>query len=197
MKKVLPIVFLVVAMTLILGGCAGMQSKPTAANFKAPAVVLNSIQPSYWEGFWHYGKAEVEKGKAPTFGGSSPMTLEFVFEITNPNPFPVLQESSQFFLFFEGYDLRVVNDNNPMWIPAGKTNFKSMHVTLTATTTWAKFLLAGKELAAQRGDDPWKKVEEWWTKIPDMAFPIELKDGNFTFMADSIVKVVPINIKYP
>ena len=49
----------------------------------------------------------------------------------------------------------------------------------------------------QRGDDPWKKVEEWWTQIPDMSFPIELKDGNFTFMADSVVKVVPIHIKYP
>jgi len=139
----------------------------------------------------------VVKGKAPKFGGSAPITLDFVFEITNPNQFPVSLESSQFFLFFDDYDLRVVNDNNTQWIPAGKTNTKVLHVTLTATTTWVKFLLAGKELALKRGDDPWKKIEGWWLGLPDMSFPIDLKDGAFVFEAGGIVKAVPIKIRYP
>ena len=182
----------------ILASNVGMPTQSTAANFEAPEVMLDYIQIDYWEGFWHYGKAKVDKGKAPKFGGSSPVTLDFVFEITNPNTFPVMLESSQFFLYFDDYELRVVNDNNQMWIPAGKTNAKVLHVTLTATTTWAKFLLAGKELALKRGDEPWAKVEQWWTELPDMTFPIDLKEGSFTFIADGgLVKVVPLETRYP
>lgn len=196
-KKLILMTLLVFGLGVLLTSCACFPTKPTEANFKAPVVTLSSIQLSYWEGFWHYGKAKVDKGKAPKFGGSAPVTLDFVFDITNPNNFPVNLESAQFFLYFEGYDLRVVNDNNPMWIPAGKTNTKVMHVTLTATTTWAKFLLAGKELAKQRGDDPWKKVEEWWLNLPDMSFKIELKEGAFAFSANGAVKVVALQTTYP
>ena len=196
-KKLVLMTVLIFALSVALMSCVTTQVKPTEKNFKAPKVTLDSIQLSYWEGFWHYGKAKVAKGKAPKFGGSSPITLDFVFEIANPNQFPVELTSSQFFLFFDDYDLRVVNDNNPQWIPAGKTNTKVLHVTLTATTTWAKFLLAGKELAAKRGDKPWKKVEEWWLGLPDMSFPIDLKDGAFVFEAGGIVKAVPVKIRYP
>ena len=198
MKKKLALMsLLILGLSVSLMSCVTTQVKPTENNFIAPEIVLNSIQISYWEGFWHYGKAPVVKGKAPKFGGSSPVTLDFVFEITNPNKFPVSLESSQFFLFFDDYDLRAVNDDNTQWIPAGKTNTKVLHVTLTATTTWAKFLLAGKELAVKRGDDPWKKIEGWWLGLPDMSFPIDLKDGAFLFHAGGIEKVVPINIRYP
>jgi len=196
-KKLVLMTVLIFALSVALMSCVTTQVKPTEKNFVAPKVTLDSIQLSYWEGFWHYGKAKVVKGKAPKFGGSAPITLDFVFEITNPNQFPVSLESSQFFLFFDDYDLRVVNDNNTQWIPAGKTNTKVLHVTLTATTTWVKFLLAGKELALKRGDDPWKKIEGWWLGLPDMSFPIDLKDGAFVFEAGGIVKAVPIKIRYP
>jgi len=196
-KKLVLMTVLIFCLSVALMSCVTTQVKPTESNFIAPKVTLDSIQLSYWEGFWHYGKAKVAKGKAPKFGGSSPITLDFIFEITNPNQFPVNLESSQFFLFFDDYDLRVVNDNNSQWIPAGKTNSKVLHVTLTATTTWVKFLLAGKELALKRGDDPWKKIEGWWLGLPDMSFPIDLKDGAFVFQAGGIVKAVPIKIRYP
>ncbi len=198
MNKTLALVLIVsLTIAMALAGCAGVETKPTASNFKAPAVKLDSIQASYYEGFWYYGKAQPEKGKAPAGGGSSPVGLDFVFEITNPNPFPVKYESASFFLFFEDYELRVVNDTNPMWIPPGKTNSKVLNATFTPFSTYAKFLLASKELAAKRGDDPWKKIEEWWTKLPDMSFQIDLKEGNFTFSADGVMKVVPITMKYP
>lgn len=182
---------------VVLASCAGMMTKPTAANFKAPVVKLDSIQPSYYEGFWYYGKAQPEMGKAPAGGGSSPVTLDFVFNVTNPNDYPIRYDSSSFYLYFEDYELRVVNESNPMWIPAGKTNTKVLNVTLTPFSTYVKFLLAAKELAIQRGDKPWDKITKWWTELPEMSFPIDLKEGNFTFSADGIVKVVPIAIKYP
>ena len=184
-------------MGMVFVSCAEMEIKPTEATFKAPVVKLSSIQPSYYEGFWYYGKAKPELGKAPAGGGSSPVSLDFVFEITNPNDFSIQYESSDFYLYFEDYELRVVNDSNPMWIPPGKTNSKVLNVTLTPFSTYAKFLLASKQLAAERGDQPWQKIEYWWEKIPEMSFRIDLKEGNFTFSADGITKVVPVNIKYP
>jgi hypothetical protein len=196
-KRVALIVTLLFTVGFVLVSCAGLETKPTEASFKAPVVKLSSIQPSYYEGFWYYGKAKPELGTAPAGGGSSPLSLDFVFEITNPNDFPIQYESSDFYLYFEDYELRVVNDSNPMWIPPGKTNSKVLNVTLTPFSTYAKFLLASKQLAAERGDQPWQKIEYWWEKIPEMSFRIDLKEGNFTFSADGITKVVPVNIKYP
>jgi hypothetical protein len=174
-----------------------MATKPTEANFKEPSVTLDYVQIDYYNGFWAYGKAEVERGKAPKFGGSSPITLAFIFNIMNPNTYPIQYESGSFYVFFDDYELRVVNDNNPMWIPAGMSNSKVLTVTIDPATTWAKFLLAGKQLALERGDDPWKKVEEWFTELPEMSFPIDLKDGGFTFSADGVWKSVPIAERYP
>jgi len=195
-KRLAMIVTLFFITAVALGACATM-GKPTAENFKAPTVKLDSIQPSFYEGFWYYGKAQPEMGKAPAGGGSSAMSLDFVFSITNPNDYPVRYDSSSFYLYFEDYELRVVNDSNPQWIPPGKTNTKVLNVTLTPFSTYAKFLLAGKQLAMERGDKPWDKIQKWWTEIPEMSFPIDLKEGNFTFSADGVVKVVPITVRYP
>jgi hypothetical protein len=198
MKKRLALLVALVFFTgVVFVSCAGMETKPTEGNFTTPAVKLDSVQVSYYEGFWYYGKAQPELGKAPAGGGSSPVSLDFVFEITNPNSFPVKYESSSFFLYFEDYELRVVNDSNPMWIPPGKTNSKVLSVTLTPYSTYAKFLLASKQLAAQRGDQPWQKIQYWWEKLPEMGFRMDLKEGNFTFSADGITKVAPVNMKYP
>jgi hypothetical protein len=198
MKKRLALVMAIFFfMGLGLVSCAGIETKPTEAAFQVPAVKLHSIQPTHYEGFWHYEKVQPERGKAPAGGGSSPVSLNFVFEITNPNDFSVQYESSSFFLYFEDYELRVVNDTNSMWIPPGKTNSKVLFVTLTPFSAFQNFLLRNRDLAAKKGDKPWEKIEFWWTKLPEMAFPIYLKEGNFTFSADGITKVVPVDMKYP
>jgi hypothetical protein len=195
-KRLALITVLLFGLGVVLASCAGMQVKPTETNFKDPVIRIDYIGLSYYEGFWYYGKAEVAMGQAPAGGGSSPVTLDFVFNIENPNPYPVLLESSQFFLFFDDYELRIVNDENEMWIPAGKTNKKILNVTLTPYSTYVKFLLASKELALERGDKPWDKITQWWTGLPDMSFPIDLKEGAFTFTANGISKTVPYQVRY-
>jgi len=196
-KYTVLLIALIFGMGVLFASCAGVQTKPTAANFKNPVITLDYIGPSYYEGFWYYGKAKVAKGKAPAGGGSSPVTLEFVFEIANPNSYPILLDSSQFFLYFDDYELRIVKDMNEMWIPAGKTNSKVLHVTLTPFSTYAKFLLAGKELAIKRGDKPWDKITQWWTGLPDMSFKIDVKEASFSFSANGVSTVVGINVTYP
>ena len=197
-KKMVLMTVLVFGLGVVLASCAGMQQvKPTEANFKSPAITIDSVQLSYYTGFWTYGKAKVTLGKAPKFGGSSAVTLAFVFNIENPNPYPVLLEDAQFFLFFDDYELRIVKDMNEMWIPAGKTNKKVLHVTLDPVTTWGKFLLAGKQLAQKRGDKPWDKVGQWWKGLPEMSFPMDLKEGSFSFSANGIHKTVGYQVRYP
>lgn len=196
-KRLALMIALFFGIGVVFVSCAGMETKPTESNFKAPAVKLDSIQVSYYEGFWHYEKVQPERGKPPAGGGSSPVSLDFVFEITNPNDFSIKYDSSSFFLFFEEYELRVVNDSNPMWIPPGKTNSKVLSVTLTPFSTFAKFLLVSRDLAAKKGDKPWEKIEQWWTQLPEMSFPIGLREGNFTFSANGVLKTVPISMKYP
>jgi hypothetical protein len=196
-KRLVITVALCFILGVVLAACAGMATKPTEANFKEPSIALNYIAIDYYNGFWYYGKAKVAKGKAPGGGGSSAVTLAFIFDITNPNSYPIQYESGSFYVFFDDYELRVVNDNNPMWIPAGMTNTKVLTVTIDVWTTYAKFLLAGKQQALDRGDDPWKKVDGWFTNLPEMSFPIDIKDGGFTFSADGIVKAVPIKVRYP
>jgi len=190
-KRLALIMLLLFGLTVVFASCATLWG-PTESNFKNPEVKLDSVQISYYEGFWTYGKAKVAMGKAPKGGGSSPVSLDFVFEITNPNRYPIMLDSAKFFLYFEDYELRVVNDNNPQWIPPGKTNAKVLSVTLTPVSTFGKFILAHAMKAKERGDKPWELIEKWWTGLPDMAFPIHVKEGSFVFVADGIVKVVPV-----
>jgi hypothetical protein len=196
-KKLILMTVLLFGLGVVLTSCVTIPVKPTEANFKDPVIKLDSIQLGYYEGFWYYGKAKVAMGKAPAGGGSSPVGLDFVFEITNPNEYPVLLESAQFFLYFDDYELRIVRDNNPMWIPAGKTNTKMMTVTLTPFSTYVKFLLASKQLAMERGDKPWDKITQWWTGLADMSFPIDVKEASFVFSADGVSKAIGVEARYP
>ena len=196
-KYTVLLIALIFGIGALFASCAGLQTKPTAANFKDPVITLDSIQLSYYTGWWTYGKAKVALGKAPQFGGSSAVTLAFVFEITNPNSYPVLLNDAQFFLYFDDYELRIVKDMNEMWIPAGKTNSKVLQVTLTPFSTYVKFLLASKELALSRGDKPWDKITQWWTGLPDMSFNIDVKEASFSFNANGVSKVVGFNATYP
>jgi len=191
------LIALIFGMGVLFASCAGVPTKPTAANFKDPVITLDYVAPSYYEGFWYYGKAKVAMGKAPSGGGSSPVTVDFVFEIANPNSYPIKLDSSQFFLYFDDYELRIVRDNNAMWIPAGKTNSKVMHVTLTPFSTYVKFLLASKELSIKRGDKPWDKITQWWNGLPDMSFKVDVKDASFTFSANGVSKAIAVNATYP
>ena len=195
-KRLALMTVLLFGLAVVFASCAALQ-KPTAANFKDPVIKLDSVQMAYYEGFWYYGKAKVAKGKAPKGGGGSAVTLDFVFQITNPNSYRVLLDASQFFLFFDDYELRIVQDYNEMWIPAGETNSKVLSVTLTPFSTYVKFLLASKELALARGDKPWDKIEQWWTGLPDMSFKIDVKEASFSFKADGVSKALTFSATYP
>jgi hypothetical protein len=44
---------------------------------------------------------------------------------------------------------------------------------------------------------PWALLEKWWTEIPNMTVPIQVKKGAATFTANGVQKVIPFAATYP
>ena len=195
-KSTVVLVALIFGMGALFFSCAGMQTKPTAANFKAPVIAIEMIDVPQYDGYWYYGgNIKPTMGQAGNHG--APLPVAITFNITNPNPYPVLLDGYIFSLAFEGFELITVNGYETQWIPAGKTN--QLRATTLVTTRSALLILgavSGHQLKA-KGMDPWSAMEKWWTTIGDMAFPINITDGTFSFNADGVVKRVPFSGTYP
>lgn len=181
---------------ILFASCAGMQTKPTAANFKNPVVAIELVDVPQFDGYWYYGaNIKPTKGEAGNHGATLPVAI--TFNITNPNSYPVLLDGYLFTLAFEGFELITVNGYEAQWIPAGKTN--QLRATTLVTTRSALLILgavSGHQLKA-KGMDPWSAMEKWWNTIGDMAFPININDGNFSFKANGVSKVIPFKGTYP
>jgi len=195
-KSTVLLVALIFGMGALFFSCAGMQTKPTAANFKAPAIDIELVDVPQYDGYWYYGgKVQPTKGQAGDHG--APLPIAITFTITNPNPYPVLLDGYKFSIAFEGFELITVNGYDTQWIPTGKTN--QLRATTLITTRSALLILgavSGHQLKA-KGMDPWSAMEKWWTTIGDMAFPINITDGNFSFSADGVSKAIPFKGTYP
>lgn len=181
---------------LIFVSCAGVQTKPTAANFKAPVIALESVQVTQYFGYWYYdAKIPPLKGKAGANSAMLPMA--FVFNITNPNDYPVKLDGFGFTVAFEDFDVNMVNAFETQWIPAGKTNQISVASILDVQQVLLSLLIPNAEKVKEKGTNAWALLEKWWTDIPNMTVPIEVKRGAATFVADGEQKVVSFATKFP
>jgi len=179
-----------------LAGCAGMMAKPTEDNFKAPTVTLNRVEVPYYTGYWYFSsKVEPTKGSAGNYG--APMGLGFIFDIENPNDYPVLMESLKFSIAFEDFVLNTVAADEPMWIPAGKTNQLRVNAIMDARSSLLSLMVTGGFQLKEKGMSPWDALEKWWTGAPEMSFPIHVQQGSAIFKADGIVKGVEVSATYP
>jgi hypothetical protein len=195
-KSTVLLIALIFGLGALLVSCAGLQTKPSEANFKAPVLEIEMVDVPQYDGYWYYGgNIKPTKGEAGNHG--SPLPVAITFNITNPNPYPVFLDGYLFTLAFEGFELITVNGYETQWIPPGKTN--QLRATTLITTRSALLILgavSGHQLKA-KGMDPWSAMEKWWTTIADMSFPINIKDGNFNFKADGVHKVITFSATYP
>ena len=181
---------------LIFISCAGMQAKPTEANFKAPAISLESVQVTQYNGYWYYdAKITPVKGKAGANSAMLPMA--FLFNIANPNDYPVKLDGLGFTVAFEGFEVNLVNAFETQWIPAGKTNQLSVMSIVDVQQVLLSLSIPSYEQVKAKNTTPWDLLEKWWTEIPNMTVPIEVKKGAATFTADGVQKIVPFAFKYP
>lgn len=97
-----PIIFAILSCVLVafmLAACAGMTVKPTESNFQDPKITLSHVEVPYYTGYWYFSKkVKPTKGSAGNYG--APMGLGFVFDIENPNKFPVQLEGFKFSIAF-------------------------------------------------------------------------------------------------
>ena len=194
-KRVL-LITCIFGMGLILISCAGMQTKPTEANFKSPLVSLESVQVTQYNGYWYYdGKITPVKGKAGA--NSAMLPLAFLFNIVNPNDYPVKLDVLGFTVSFEGFEVNMVNAFETQWIPAGKTNQLSVMSIVDVQQVLLSLLIPSHEQVKAKNTNAWALLEKWWTEIPNMTVPIGVEKGAATFTADGVEKVIPFTAKYP
>ena len=191
----------VIVMAGLLLGCAGWYPKPTESSFKMPVVSLSHVEVEHYWGWWYYSaKVEPTAGKAGAHG--APLDLAFIFEIENPNAFPVLMENLKFTVAFEEFDLNTVNAQEAMWIPPGKTNQIRVHAMFDGQQSLLSLLVAGgfkvKEKTGQGGAGAaLKLLGGWWEGIPEFSFPIHVKEGAAIFSADGLTKVAAFKATFP
>lgn len=188
-KSTILLMALIVGMGMMFASCAGMQGKPTAANFKDPIVALDSVQVTQYNGYWYYGgNITPTKGKAGA--NSAVLPLAFVFNITNPNDFPVQLDGFGFTIAFEDFDVNMVNAFETQWIPPGKTNQISVYSIMDVHQVLLSLLVPNAFKVKEMGTNAWALLENWWTGIPEYSVPIHVKGGSATFLAGEEQKVV-------
>jgi hypothetical protein len=181
---------------LIFISCAGMQTKPTEANFRVPVISLESVQVTQYNGYWYYdAKITPVKGKAGANSAMLPMA--FLFNIANPNDYPVKLDGFGFTVAFEGFEVNLVNAFETQWIPAGKTNQLSVMSIVDVQQVLLSLLIPSYEQVKAKNTNAWALLEKWWTEIPNMTVPIGVEKGAATFTADGVQKIVPFTFKYP
>jgi len=195
-KKRILLTGLILSMGFILMSCAGMQTKPTEANFKPPAVSLESVQVTQYNGYWYYD-AKITPVKGNAGANSAMLPMAFLFNIVNPNDYPVKLDGFGFTVAFEGFEVNLVNAFETQWIPSGKTNQLSVMSIVDVQQVLLSLLIPSYEQVKAKNTTPWALLEKWWTEIPNITVPVEVKKGAATFTADDVQKIVPFAFKYP
>ena len=186
---------LILSVTLLFG-CAGMQTKPSEDNFQAPVVTLDSMEVAHAFGYWYFSKkVKPTKGNPDNVG--APLELNFIFNIENPNKYPVLLENFKFTIAFEEFDLNTVSSSAAQWIPPGKTNQIQVPAHFDVRQSLLSLLVTGGFQLKEKGMNAWSQLEAWWTGIPEYAVPVHVKGGSAVFKADSVVKVATFNATFP
>lgn len=173
-----------------------MMVTPTQQNFKAPTVALSHVELQHYFGWWFYGKkVKPTKGKAGNNG--APMDFAFIYEITNPNDYPILLDGFSFSVALEEFNLNRAISPETMWIPPGKTNQLRVHAVFDVRPAQLSLLVTGGFKLKEKGITFWDQLEKWWTGAPNFSYPISANEGSAIFKANGITKVVPFNATFP
>lgn len=197
MRKKTIVLFCLVALvaTAFFTGCAGMQ-KASETNFKDPVISLSHVEVQKYWGWWYYSaKVKPTKGTAGNYG--APMVLAYIWEIQNPNSYPVELQELRFTVGLEDFDLDTVILPDPMWIPAGKTNQLRAISVFDGRSALLSLLVTGGFKLKEKGLSPWAVLEKFWTGVPDFSFPVHANQGTAIFKADGVTKGVSFNATFP
>ena len=179
----------------LFSGCAGWQ-RASESNFKTPTVALSHVELEHYFGFWYY-----DPKIKPTMGNpgknGAPLDYAFIFDITNPNAYPVQLDGFSFSIAFEGFGLNRAISPETMWIPPGKTNQLRVHAVFDVSPALTSLSITGGFQLQEKGMSGPKAIEKWWTAAPDFSFPVNVMEGAAVFNADGVVKVAAFEATFP
>jgi len=185
----------VIVITALIMGCASVP-KPTEKNFKTPVVTLNYVDVAHYFGWWFYSpKVKPTKGKAGY--NAAPLDFAFIFDINNPNPFPVLLDGFKFATVLDGYEINSGYSTEAQWIPAGKTNQIKVEVMYDVRGTMLSLLIVAGQKMKDKGVGMWDQLEKIWVGAPDFSYPVGVVQGSAVFKADDLTKVAAFSGTYP
>jgi hypothetical protein len=185
----------VIMMVALLFGCAALQ-KPSESNLKDPVISLSHVEVPYYTGYYYLSnKVKPTKGNAGNYG--APMMMAFVWEINNPNAYPVMLDGFKFSILFDDFEVNTVSSPEAMWIPAGKTNGLRVPAIFDTRQTLLTLLLPGAMKLKEKKLSPWAALEKWWTGAPDFSFPVTASEGSAVFTAGGVTRVVPFMATFP
>ena len=194
-KKLVLMMAFIFAIGVVFASCAGLP-KPTEANFKVPVITLESFEVPQYDGFWYFsGKVKPTKGDAGNRG--APLPLSFLFNIQNPNPYPIMLEGMKFTVAFDkDFDLVTFNNSDSYWIPANGVDQVRATTMITARSALLSLLVTGGYKLKARKINAWQALEKWWKGVPDYSVPVTVKEGAFIFKADGVTKVLPFSATF-
>jgi hypothetical protein len=187
---------LLLGAAMVFASCAALQ-KPTEANFQDPTITLESFMVPQYDGYWYYGsKTKPTKGKAGNHG--APLPMSFLFNVKNPNPYPILLDDFRFTVAFDKeFDLVTVISQDNCWIPAGKTQQLRTSTLITVRSALLSLLVTGGFKLKAKEISAWDALERWWVGIPDYTVPVTVHEGAATFKADGVTKILAFMAEFP
>ncbi|MFH1241052.1 MAG: hypothetical protein V1689_01700 [Pseudomonadota bacterium] len=193
-KKLALMMLLTFGLSVALMSCVTTQVKPTAANFVAPKISLESFMVPFYDEYWYIAKSvKPTKGEAGDRGAFLPMT--FVFNVKNTNAYPIrLEEIKYTVVFDKDFQMITSADQLSNWIPAGMEEQVSVTTMITVRSALVGLLLANAVQLKAKGWDPWATLEKWWKGIPEGTVPVTLTECAFLFKADGVTKVYPFSV---
>lgn len=195
-RKLALLTVFIFGLVVVLASCVGVMTKPSASNFKNPEITLESFMVPQYDGYWYYAKKiKPVKGKGGDRG--APLPLTFLFNIKNPNPYPVLLDGYKFTVAFDGFDLVTVNNDDLTWIPGGMTSQVRATTMITVRSALLSLLVGGGFKLKAAKMNAWQALEKWWIGVPDLSVPVTVHEGSASFSADGVAKVLPFKANFP
>jgi len=197
MRKLVLLTVLIVSMALAATAfgqtAAKGEKKAVRAVMITPIVMLESFEVPQYDGWWYFA-AKVEPTKGDKGDRGAPLPMSFLFTVKNPNKYPIALEGAKFTVAFDReFEVITYNNNDVMWIPAGKTNHFRATTMITARSALLSLLVTGGYKLKEKGWDAFGALERWWKGVPDYTVPVTVKEGAFTFTGKGMTKVIPFD----
>ncbi len=172
---------------LAITGCASMPGAGGAA--QPPQVKLERVEVA---SYFPYA--------APP--ARVPMVLGFIYNLNNPNDYPVALEEMKFTVSFEAKPGEYFALNTPtvyerMSIPGKTTNQLRVTAVLDSLVAPGNLAVTSGTRVTALGLKPGDVVKDWWEKIGDFSFGIKVSEGVAMFTSPSGNMVVPFEDTFP